>query len=281
MHPAQHAYFQSLVSAFRQQFQSDLNHDYSLLQRELETWKATALVQFDERLGRVQTMLAGPYDKELEWDWVPDDCYYSDARSCIENRRVRLRENPEFEISGREFCEKYGKSALGVIPLLAAAGFYTPPPSKFFLLFCKQLIDGSKLLLRLEDLRKIYVPMDQIDIAFRRSQELIATNRSLQGYCPLGIPLSATDKQFYLDVVNSLVGLPYKVVLPLSEEEIRAGEGIKTLILSEFCEKECVEEELASLEKALRTGETAELRTSGYFALLSEYQARIRLLASN
>lgn len=278
MRPAQHAYFQSLVSTFRQQFQSDLNRDYSLLQSELEDWRATALTQFDERLSRVQTMLSGPYNKELEWEWVPDDCYYSDAVTCIESRRVRLRGSPEFEISGREFCEKYGQSALGVLPLLAAAGFYTPPGSKFFLLFCRQLLEGSKSLLRLEDLRRVYVPEEQIDVAFSQSQELIATNRSLQRYCPLGIPLYAADKEFYLNVVNSLVGLPYQVVIPLSEDEVRTGERIQTLATEAMGNGEDVRKDLAGLEQAMKTIESGEIETTGFLSLLCDYQARLRLL---
>ena len=280
MHPAQHAYFQSLASTFRQQFQSDLNRDYSLLHSELEDWRATALTHFDERLNRIQTMLSGPYNKELDWEWVPDDCYYNDAVTCIESRRVRLRESPEFEISGREFCEKYGQSALGVLPLLAAAGFYTPPCSKFFLLFCKQLLEGSKSLLRVEDLRRVYVPEDQVDVAFSKSQELIATTRSLQQYCPLGIPFRAAEKEFYLNVVNSLVGLPYEVVLPLSEAEIRTGERIQTLASGTMGSGGDMGKDLAGLEQAMRTMERAgDIETSDYLDLLSDYQARLRLLA--
>jgi hypothetical protein len=146
--------------------------------------------------------------------------------------RVRLREDPSLELPVGEYFEKYARGSLSVLKTLSEAGFFTPPPNKFFLSFCRQIFAGEKTLLRVCEVQKVDIPPDQVDIAFIRTQELIAREPELQRYTPSGSPILRLDKEFYLHIVNSLYGLPYTIVPPLTTEEQEVVTKVKAAVQS-------------------------------------------------
>lgn len=276
MNPAQHDSLQNLVTEYRCRILSDLDHNYAVLQRELDEWKASMRSYFDTRFAPVVEMLAGPYDKELEWEWCPADVHLTNPQEYLELRQVRLTRFPKFTISGQEFFSKYCHTALEVLPLLASAGFYTPPKSKFFIPFCKEVLEGSKSLLRMEDVQRLEVPEDQVDVAFCMCQELIATSKTLQRYCPLGLPMSSTDKSFYLTVVHSLVGLPYRVVPPLSPLELNTLHTLQTLPnIQVLTNTVAITPQLEALKAAMNSTETEDIQVNEYLKLLRNCEARV------
>jgi len=209
---------------------------------------------------------------------VEDGREYEDIPSLVEGRRVRLREDPSLEMTGRDYFEKYAKGGLGLLKMLDAAGFYTPPSSKFFLPFCKCLLDGSKTLLRKDEVLPVYVPAEQVDLAFSKAQELIATDTSLQKYCPAGMPIVRADKEFYLHVVNTIYrSIPYKVVLPLTESEQRSVGQIRQIaadVNRALIQAEPLAADVRSLGKLLESAE-GELITTDLLDLLTNEQARL------
>ena len=75
------------------------------------------------------------------------------------------------------------------------------------------------------------MPPGQVDLAFLRAQEVIAKDEDLQRYCPTGVPILRVDKEYYLHVVNSLRGLPYTVVQPLTDGEQQTAAKVRSVVL--------------------------------------------------
>ena len=280
MNTAQHASLCESISSFKLHFLSCLNNSYPSLGVDLTQWRDTVEERFKERLAKVEGVLAGPYNRELEWDWVPDDREFSEVAEFMRERKVRLRDGPMLEITGKEYFEKYARGGLGVLKVLESAGFYTPPATRFFQSFCKQLLEGSKTLLRLEELCPISIPLDQIDLAFNRAQELIATEHRLHRYCPLGIPMYPGDKNFYIQVVNSLAGLPYKVILPLSDWDQQCVKMIQKVVEEVGSAGVRVGEGAYELEKVLKKLAGEDLQASYFLELVASHRRRLLHLQS-
>lgn len=229
--PEQHANLQSSLQSFRSLFLSSLDQTCATLFSDISTWRNTVETRFQAKYTTVQDVLAGPYNKELNWDWT-ETGMTEDLAGCLKGMRVRLREDPSLELPVAEYFEKYARGSLSVLKTLAEAGFFTPPPNKFFLSFCRQIFAGEKTLLRACEVQRVEIPPDQVDLAFIRTQELIAREPDLQRYTPSGSPILRLDKEFYLHVVNSLYGLPYTIVPPLTTEEQETVAKVKAAIQS-------------------------------------------------
>ncbi len=258
MNPEQHANLCHSVRSLKAQFLESLDQGYLALQEDLQSWRQLVESRVHQKFAHIRD--------------------YEDIPSLVEGRRVRLREDSNLEMTGREYFDKYAKGGLGLLKMLDAAGYYTPPTSKFFLPFCKCLLEGSKILLRKDEVQPVYVPAEQVDLAFSKTQELIATDASLQKYCPAGIPIVRADKEFYLHVVNTIYrSIPYKVVLPLSEGEQKSAGQIRQIaadVSRSLIQAEPLAADVRSLGKLLE-GSEGELITTDLMDLLTNEQARL------
>lgn len=279
MNPEQHANLCQAVAGFKQQFLECLDRGYESIEEDLVAWRQTVQTRIQQKFAHVEELLAGPYNRELTWDWVPDDREFDDIATFVTERRVRLREDPTLEMSGKEYFDKYARGGLGLLQVLESAGYYAPPTNKFFQPFCKQLLEGAKTLLRRDEVAFVVVPPDQVDLAFSKAQEVIAADQRLQRYCPLGIPVLRLDKEFYLNVVNTLVGLPYKVVLPLTDAENRSSQDIRQLLLDAdkgLGAAAKLRTEVRVLGQFVDNVDGGEVEASSFLQLVEDHQKRVR-----
>ena len=219
------------LQTFNAFFQSNLDQTCATLISEISSWRSAVEARFQSRFQAVEDIINGPYNKDLNWEWLQMDTD-GELAECLAGMRVRLKEDPDLELSAAEYFEKYARGSLAILKILSEAGYFTPPPNKFFLSFCKQLFAGEKTLLRDCEVQKVYVPPDQVDLAFLRTQELVAKEPALQRYFPSGSPILRIDKEFYLHVVNTLHGLPYTVVQPLTQTELDIVTQVKSALQS-------------------------------------------------
>lgn len=266
------------VSHFKASFLQTMDEGYQALEQEMQSWRDAFNQRIQQKFARIEEVLQGPYNRELTWDWVEDGREFEDIPSLVEGRKVRLREDPSLEMTGREYFDRYAKGGLGLLRMLDAAGYFTPPNSKFFLPFCKCLLEGTKTLLRKEEVVKVSVPADQVDLAFYKAQELIATDAGLQKFCPAGVPMNRDDKEFYLHVVNTIYrSIPYKVVFPLTESEQRSAGQIRDLTLEAdkaLIQAEPLAADVRSLTQLLENSKD-ELITTDLLDLLATEQAQL------
>lgn len=185
-----------------------ISRHYSGLRQELEVTEAYVTGQFNSRLERVEAMMTGPYDRDLVWEWD------SNGGNLME-RMVRLQELPGFVISGKDLFEKYVVANEARRRVLQQLEYYLPPNTPVFQRFLQAVTTGSKQLLPTSQLKHAEIPEDQVLLAYRRLPPL----PDLQSYLPDEPAIASSERQYILDIVNSLQGLTYKPILPLTSQE--------------------------------------------------------------
>lgn len=279
---ARHRELKTALEEFKNESITRISQCYGKLLQDLAAYEQTITSQAEARFAVVEEMLSGPCDKVLEWEWIPEAAPCRAISQAFIQRRIRLKELPNFEISAKEFFTKFARSTEDVVRNLAAIGFYLPPASKLFDHFLSDVVEGKKLIISQADLRKAQIPEDQIDLAYATAQKLIVTDADLQKFLPHGQPDSIPDKAYFLDIVNSLRGLTYKVVLPLNEDEERLAQGIRDAVetvLAETNDSDAVAKSLVSIADQCRpTTPSSEYSPEHYIDLYRRWRERLRRL---
>jgi len=248
MDETQHHGLESALSSFHSHCLACISQSFDGLRDQLAASEAAATAQFLERYARVEDLLAGPYNRKLEWEWVPEAQPSRTISQALAQRRIRLADLPEFELPAKEYFAKFAQTSEAIINGLTQLGFYLPPCSKLFDHFLQEVLEGKRLVVAKADLRPAAIPKEQVDLAYAKTQKMISTDADLQKFLPRGVPETPADKMYFLEIVNTLRGLEYKAVLPLSEQESRRAAMLGTTV-GRAC---------GSLGRVERSGEMAE-----------------------
>ena len=95
-----------------------------------------------------------------------------------------------------------------------------PLNSKLFTRLGRDAIDRKKKLFHNSQVRRSGVPADQVEVAW--AKEAPYGLDDLADYVPAGHPVTKAEKEFFLDVANTVRGgIHYKPITPLSDGETR------------------------------------------------------------
>ena len=118
MNPEQHSILRQTVTAYGDDFHRSLDIACNAMYKDIEAWRAVVEARFQAKLTQTFDMLNGPYNRDLVWDWVDDGQLSTELCDFIRERRVRLRDDPSFEISANEYFEKYARGNVSVFRVL-------------------------------------------------------------------------------------------------------------------------------------------------------------------
>lgn len=216
----------------KEEYLAEIAKAFRETRQDVEASEMAMKLYTQSRFHRIEEMLNGPYDKLLEWDWVPSESVLTSVVEALAVNRLCLREVPEFQVSVKEYFARYARSPEDVEARFREMGFYTPPKTAIFQQFYAEVIEGRKLLLHITRLKRAKVPADQFDLALFKAQKFFSPQSELQQYLPSCPPETSSDKCYYLDIANSLVGLHFKVIFPLSESEKELATSVRTSVVS-------------------------------------------------
>jgi hypothetical protein len=121
-------------------------------------------------------------------------------------------------VTAREYYAKYCSAQVDILKELQTQGrFYTPPSTRLFAKFGREIVDGKKRILHERDIRKSGIPQEQIDLAWTTEGPL--ASQELQDYFPQGSPITRPEKEYFLDIIHTMRGVKYTPVLPISPME--------------------------------------------------------------
>lgn len=276
MDAAQHHELQQMLAVFKDQCLQDITETYKQAELAIDSTEALLIESVTARFSKVEEMLAGPYDRRLHWDWVPQPSSF-DAGSSLLDLRVRLRDLPSFELSAQEYLSKYVKSQSELGQAISDLGFHLPPQSALFATFLKDVIEGRKLLIPKDKLRRVDIPNDQIALAFQQAEKMIAEDAILQKYVPTGRPVTLIETIYFLEAVNSVRRLHYKVISPISAEEEKMASEMRTIVTDAVKDLTQARNSQAALVKhLLEDVQSPNLYgVSSFLELYAQYHARI------
>ncbi len=231
----------SLLDAFNREVASTLGASTQRVHQELHTLQTALERQFDSNFSVIEKNLSIPFNRTLPWDWVFDSDSYYDVDVFLDTRQLRYRGDPSFLVTATQYYLKYCAQNTDILKELGAVGgFYVPlQPSKLFAKMGKEVVERSKRLLHVTQIKKCEVPIDQIDVAW--AKEASKGLDDLIHYLPGGAPITKTEKEFYLDIANTIRGdLLYRPIKDLSPLELQQQEQLRTEISS-------ITDQLASL----------------------------------
>ena len=213
-----HMGLSELLAGFRQEFSEAVSQHTQRLRTDLQALQGTLDKQLDQKLGAVEKALSGPLSHSLPWDWIPDTAIYTDLDSFMDNRRLRYRGDPCYIVPAREYYMKYCGAQVDILKELQTQGhFYTPPSTRLFVKFGRDVVEGNKRILHERDIRKCGVPQEQMDLAWTAESAFLSAD--IQEYFPQGTPITRPEKEYFLDVIHTIRGIKYVPVLPISEAE--------------------------------------------------------------
>lgn len=227
MDASEHEHLRTTLNAFKSDFLEHISESYRQLHQTVEEAEHALINTIHHRFTPIEDLLTGPYDRRLQWDWVAP--VPGPARSFLDFK-VRLRDMPEFELSAQEYLNNYVKSQEEIAQALDDLGYHLPPTGKLFAHFLTEVIEGRKLLIAKDSLRRVNIPQEQIPLALMKAQNVIAADRSLHRYLPSGTPQTLSETLYFLEVINSFHLLQYKVILPISEREVNMASELRTAV---------------------------------------------------
>lgn len=227
MDASEHEHLRTTLSAFKSDFLEHISESYRQLHQTVEEAEHALINTIHHHFTPIEDLLTGPYDRRLQWDWVAP--VPGPARSFLDFK-VRLRDMPEFELSAQEYLNNYVKSQEEIAQALDDLGYHLPPTGKLFAHFLTEVIEGRKLLIAKDSLRRVNIPQEQIPLALMKAQNVIAADRSLHRYLPSGTPQTLSETLYFLEVINSFHLLQYKVILPISEREVNMASELRTAV---------------------------------------------------
>ena len=233
--------YESSLARVLDTFRNDMNSIFHIstqrMQHELLTFQNTFDRRVESQAAIVERNLSVAFDRKLPWDWLPDDEVYYDIGVFLDKRQLRYRGDPQFIVSASQYYLTYRPSSVDILQDIGTVGgFYVPAvTSHLFLTMGKEVVEGSKELIHVTHLHKCGIPDDQIDLAW--SAEATKGLEDLLPFIPGGFPVSQSDKEFYLDIANTLRGsLLYQPVQELTSEEILLQQQFHQQIV-EFTDK--------------------------------------------
>jgi hypothetical protein len=279
MDEAQHHKLESALSSFHAHCLSHISQSFSVLRDQLSESEATATAQFLARYNRIEDLLSQPYDRKLEWEWVDELQPSRTVGQALTQRRIKLKDFPEFELPAKEYFAKFAQTSEAIISGLSQLGFHLPPCSKLFDHFLQEVLEGKRLVVARADLRPVNIPEEQVNLAFAKTQKMIASDADLQKFLPRGVPETIPDKIYFLEIVNTLRGLEYKAVLPLSDLENRRAAMLSATVNQAYAslgEMKRKGEMAEYLEQALRRQQGLEnYGVSEYLDMYAKFHARV------
>lgn len=278
MDETQHHRLESALSSFHSHCLSHISQSFSSLRDQVAASEAAVTTQFLASYARVEELLSGPYNRKLEWEWVPETQPSRTISQALAQRRIRLADLPEFEMPAKEYFAKFAQTSEAIISGLSELGFHLPPCSKLFDHFLQEVLEGKRLVVSKADLRPVAIPKEQVDLAFAKTQKMISNDADLQKFLPRGVPEATADKVYFLEIVNTLRGLEYKAVLPLSEEENQ-----RAALLGATVGQACAHlgqmkrrgEMAEYLEQALRKQGPENYGVSEYLDMYAKFHSRV------
>jgi len=207
-----------LFAGFHQEFSEAVSQHTQRLRSDLQALQGTLDQQLDQKLSAVEKALSGPLSHSLPWDWIADGAVYEDLDSFMDSRRLRYRGDPCYIVPAREYYAKYCGAQVDILKELQTQGhFYTPPNTRLFVKFGREVVEGKKRILHEREVRRSGVPQEQVDLAWTAESSISSSD--IQVYFPQGSPITRPEKEYFLDVIHTLRGLKYVPILPISEEE--------------------------------------------------------------
>jgi hypothetical protein len=210
----------TVLDAFKGEVVGALDGSAQRVRQELRTLQSSLDRHFDSHFAAVEKNLSVPFSRTLPWDWVPDPDLYYDLDVFLDTRQLRYRGDPSFLVTATQYYLKYCPATADILKELGAAGgFYVPgQTSKMFAKMGKEVIERTKRLLHVAQILKAGVPADQVDIAW--AKEAPRGLEDLMPFIPGGAPVTKTEKEYYLDIANTVRGgLIYVPVKELTAEE--------------------------------------------------------------
>ena len=210
----------TVLDAFKGEVVGALDGSAQRVRQELRTLQSSLDRHFDSHFAAVEKNLSVPFSRTLPWDWVPDPDLYYDLDVFLDTRQLRYRGDPSFLVTATQYYLKYCPPTADILKELGTAGgFYVPAQtSKMFAKMGKEVIERTKRLLHVAQVMKAGVPADQVDIAW--AKEAPRGLEDLMPFIPGGAPVTKTEKEYYLDIANTVRGgLVYVPVKELTAEE--------------------------------------------------------------
>lgn len=278
MDETQHRALENTLSAYRSHCLSTISHTFSTYHEDLTASEAFISSDFLARFSRVEDLLTGPYDRRLDWEWVEESCPSRVISQALVQRRIRLRDLPEFEVCAKDYFVKFANTGERILEGLEQIGFHLPPCSKLFEHFLLDVVEGKRLVVAKADLRPVYIPDDQVDLAYAKAQKMISNDADLQKFLPRGIPETIPDKLYFLEIVNTLRGLEYKAVLPITNEEKRTVEDIRKTMngaLSQLGRVDRSDGGVGELNQTLVRLRQSDYGVSDYLDMYAKYHSRL------
>ena len=278
MDPRAHEELRVMLSTFKEDCLQTITETYRQAGLDLDAAETTLLNRVAERFSKTEEMLSGPYDRRLQWDWVPPGPSDPQSPSSFLDMKVRLRDMPDFELSAKEYLTKYVKSQTELSLALADLGYHLPPPGNLFAHFLAEVLEGRKLLVAKVNLRKVDIPNDQIALALTKAKSIIAGDSTLEKYLPSGTPTTISETLYILEVVNSVRRLHYKVILPISTEEEKMASAVRETVSKAVASLVRAQPpHLASLRPLLQEVQSPNnYGVSGFIETYAQYQAMFK-----
>jgi len=212
----------TVLEAFKGEVVGALDGSSQRMRQELRALQSTLERYYDVHFAAVEKNLSVPFSRTLPWDWVSDPDPYYDLDIFLDTRQLRYRGDPSFVVTATQYYLKYCPANADILRELGAAGgFYVPAQSsKMFTKMGRDVIERTKRLLHMAQVVKSGIPTDQVDLAW--AKEAPRGLEDLMPFIPGPAPVTKTEKEYYLDIANTVRGgLVYTPVKELTETEVQ------------------------------------------------------------